>query len=90
MAVQIVTWEDLQNFRIQLLNDIKEILSYDKQSGNEPIEFLKTSQVRKLLNCSNGKIQSLHITGKLRSKKVGGTLYYKQEDVKRILEQDNN
>ena len=90
MAVQIVTWEDLQNFRTQLLNDISEILKQNKQSSNESIEFLKTSQVRKILNCSNGKIQSLRITGKLRSKKVGGTLYYKQEDVKRILEQGNN
>jgi hypothetical protein len=90
MAVQVVTWEDLQDFRIQLINDIKEILSHSKQSGNESIEFLKTSQVRKLLNCSNGKIQSLRITGELTSKKVGGTLYYKQEDVKRILGQDNS
>ncbi len=89
MAVQVVTWEDLQDLKIQLFNDIEEILNHNKQSGNEPLEFLKTSQVKKLLNCSKGKIQSLRITGKLKSKKVGGTLYYKQDDVKRILEQDN-
>jgi hypothetical protein len=89
MSVQIITWEDLQSFRIQLINDIKEILTQNVQPGNESLEFIKTSQVRKLLNCSSGKIQSLRITGKLRSRKIGGTLYYRQEDIKKIMEQEN-
>ena len=86
MAAEIITAEDLQRFRIQLLNDLKEYLQQlKKDSSSSPIEGYKTKHVRKILDCSNGKLQSLRISGKLRCNKVGGTLYYKREDVQRLL-----
>ena len=88
MAVEIVTREDLQHFRIQLLNELKELIGQLKKenAGSSTVEGYKTKHVRKILDCSNGKLQSLRIAGKLRCKKVGGTLYYRREDVTRILE----
>jgi hypothetical protein len=87
MAVEIVTKDDLQVLRKQLMEDFKAILTQAKPSSQESQEGYKTKHVRKLLGCSNNKLVSLRIARKLRTKKVGGTIYYNKEDVKRLLEE---
>ena len=91
MAVEIITREDLQFFRVQLLSEIKELICQLKNDGsNGAVEGYKTKHVRKILDCSNGKLQALRISGKLRCNKVGGTLYYRKEDVQKLLSQDQS
>ena len=85
MSIEIVTKEDLQHFRIALLNDLKELIVQNIKSERHIPEGYKTKQVRKILDCSNGKLQSLRISGKLRCKKIGGTLYYRRDDVEKLL-----
>lgn len=88
MAAEIITKEDLQHFRIQLLDELKEYMhQLKKETSNGTVEGYKTKHVRKILDCSNGKLQSLRIAGKLRCNKVGGTLYYRKEDVQKLLEE---
>ena len=87
MAVEIITKEDLHYFRLQLLTELRECIGQLKQPENQSLEGLQTKHVRKILNCSNGKLQTLRIAGKLRCKKVGGTLYYRKDDVKKLLEE---
>ncbi|WP_276502889.1 helix-turn-helix domain-containing protein [Terrimonas pollutisoli] len=87
MSVEIVTKEDLQELRTQLINDLKTIIIQARQPTNENIEGYKTSHVRKILGCSVNKLVALRITRKLRMKKIGGTNYYNKEDVKRLLEE---
>lgn len=83
MAVEIVTREDLQLFRVQLLNDLKELLT--PKESKEEHQWLKNSEVKKLLNISSNTIQRLRISGKLRSSKIGGVHYYRYEDVQGLL-----
>ena len=84
MAVEIISREDLQNFRLQLLGDIKELIA-PKQSP--PVkQWLKASDVKKLLSISSGKLQTLRVSGKLRSSKIGGVHYYRNEDIQQLLE----
>ncbi len=83
MAVEIVTREDLQLFRVQLLNDLKELLQPKESKEEHP--WLKNSEVKKLLNISSNTIQRLRIAGKLRSSKLGGVHYYRYEDVQDLL-----
>ena len=63
MAQQIVTIEDLQQFRLQLLEDLKVLI----QPANNPSqkEWLKSSDVRKMLGISHGTLQNLRIKGVL-------------------------
>ena len=84
MAVEIITREDLQNFRLQLLNDIRQLLTPKQPAPVKP--WLKASDVRKLLGISSGKLQTLRISGKLHSSKIGGVHYYKYEDIQQLLE----
>ncbi|MEP7372343.1 MAG: helix-turn-helix domain-containing protein [Chitinophagaceae bacterium] len=87
MGVEIVTKEDLHSFRVQLMNDIKEMLSHAMQPKPESMHGYKTSDVRKILGCSVNKLVSLRISRKLRTKKVGGTLYYNRDDIKRLVDE---
>jgi hypothetical protein len=88
MGIEIVTKEDLQVFRIQLIEDFKLLLQQQNSKlFNEPIEGYKTSDVRKILGCSVNKLVSLRISKAIRTKKIGGTIYYNKEDVKRLLQE---
>jgi len=84
MTVEVITKEDLQTFRIQLLNDIKEIFSMDKNERKiKP--WLRSKEVRSILNISPGTLQKLRVTEKLKSSKIGNLHYYKKEDVEKLL-----
>jgi hypothetical protein len=87
MSVEIVTKEDLQIFRLQLLKDIQDIITKIKGSADSKLEGYKTAQVRGILGCSVNKLVSLRVSKKIRVKKIGGTLYYNKEDIKRLLEE---
>ena len=86
MAIEVITREDLQQFRIQLLNDFREMLK--PQEGKLIKPWLRNSEVRKLLNISSNTLQRLRIGGKLRSSKVGGIHYYRYEDIEKLLNTD--
>ena len=83
----MVTKEDLHLFRMQLLNDIKTIFADSAKVKSDNLQGYKTSEVRKILGCSVNKLVSLRISRKLRTKKVGGTLYYNKDDIRRLVEE---
>lgn len=83
MNVEIITKEDLKEFKSELLTEIKAIM----QPGHgQSKQWLKSAQVRKLLKISPGTLQNLRINGTLRYSKVGSIMYYKLEDINKILE----
>lgn len=82
MAVEIITKDDLNQFRSQLLSDLGEMLNL-KQSQQK--QWLKSAEVRKLLKMSPGTLQNLRINGTLRYTKIGGTMYYSYDDIEKML-----
>jgi RecA-family ATPase len=82
MSQEILTKDDLEIFRQALLNDIK-VLIQPLERDNE--EWLRCSDVRKLLKISTGTIQNLRISGKLKSNKVGSIHFYKRSDVENMI-----
>jgi hypothetical protein len=83
MAVEILTKDDLQVFRQQLLNDIRQLFATTE--GKAQKQWLKNSDVRKLLNVSSNTVQRLRIAGKLKSTKIGGIHYYRLDDIETLL-----
>jgi len=83
MAIEVITSQDLEAFRIQLLNDIRQLLVPRDVKVAKP--WLKNAEVKKLLSISSNTIQRLRVSGKLRSTKVGGVHYYKYEDIEKLL-----
>jgi hypothetical protein len=83
MAIEILNKEDLNQFHKSLLEDIKEIL---KGKNEQSKKWLKSTEVRKLLNISPGTLQNLRINGTLTYTKVGGIIYYSDLDIEKLLE----
>lgn len=83
MAIQVITQEDLDEFRTLLLNDLKEIL---QSKSEQTKQWLKSNEVRKLLNISPGTLQNLRINGTITYTKIGGILYYSSADLDKLLE----
>jgi hypothetical protein len=82
MAIEVITREDLNEFRHLLLNDIKELLKANTQPSKQ---WLKSKEVRKLLNISPGTLQTLRINKTLSYTKIGGILYYNNADIEKLL-----
>lgn len=83
MAAQIITKEDLDEFREKLLTDIKGLLG---QRTEEPKKWLKSYQVKNMLRISPGTLQNLRVNGTLGFTKIGGIMYYKYEDILKMME----
>ena len=83
MAIEVITREDLNEFRTLLLSDLKEIFNSKSQQTKL---WLKSNEVRKLLNISPGTLQNLRINGTLSYTKIGGTMYYAYADIEKVLE----
>jgi len=80
--MQVITLDDLNEFRRLLLNDLKEIIQSKPQQQKQ---WLKSGEVRKLLNISPGTLQNLRINGTLTYTKVGSIMYYDNSDIEKLL-----
>lgn len=83
MPTSIITTEDLRDFKLELLDDIKNLLS--KQATRKLKKYLKSSEVMDLLQVSPGTLQNLRINGTLPYTKVGGIIYYDAEEIQSIM-----
>lgn len=86
MALEIVTKEDLQEFKNDLLQELKNLLL---PKTNSQKQWLRSADVKALLKISSGTLQNMRINGTLRYSKVGGTLYYNYEDIEKLLQSKN-
>jgi hypothetical protein len=83
MSLQVLTTNDLQEFKVELLEEIRNILTEQKSVTSK--KWLKSIEVRKLLNISPGTLQTLRINGTLPFTKIGGTNYYNYTDIEKLL-----
>ena len=83
MGAKIITTEDLREFKMELLDDIKTLLT--KQTKGTIKRYLKSSEVRDLLQVSSGTLQNLRINGTLPYTKVGGIIYYDIEEIQNLM-----
>jgi hypothetical protein len=85
VVMEIVTKEDLQIFRIQLLDDIKRLLGNTRVDSGSP-EWVKSAEARKILKASPGTLQNMRVTGRLNPVKIAGTWYYSLKEIKSLFE----
>lgn len=86
MSATIITTEDLMEFKMELLEGIKQLLN--NQNGQPTKKWLKSPEVRKLLGISPGTLQNLRINGTLPYTKVGGVLYYDYHEIMQVMEKN--
>ncbi|OWW23545.1 DNA-binding protein [Zobellia sp. OII3] len=84
MAANIITTDDLRDFKMELLDDIKNLLT--KHADGKIKKYLRSSEVMELLQISPGTLQNLRINGTLPYTKVGGIIYYNTDEIQKVLE----
>jgi hypothetical protein len=82
-TIEMITREDLAVFKNELLTEMKKIMAPGQGQSKQ---WLKSYEVRKMLTISPGTLQNLRINGTLRFTKIGGMMYYKLEDIQKLLE----
>lgn len=85
MPVTILTTEDLYDFKLELLEEIKKLLT--PPPSREAKRYLKSSQVMEMLSISPGTLQNLRINGTLPYSKIGGIILYEEKEILRVLEE---
>jgi len=83
MTVEFITKEDLYVFKKELLEELTVVLH---QRPIKTSQWLKSADVRKMLNISPNTLQRLRINDLLKFSKVGSTFFYKADDVQKMLE----
>jgi hypothetical protein len=83
---QLLTVQDLIEFKEQLILDIKKLLK--ENSGQPTHKWLKAFEVKKLLRVSESKLQYLRDKGVIPFKKLGGVTYYDYDEIQEIMKSD--
>ena len=85
MSVNILTIEDLQHFKTELISELRTIF---KNEGPPTKKWLKSNEVKKLLSVSPGTLQTLRINGTLQFTKIGGIIFYDADHIQKTMEKN--
>jgi hypothetical protein len=82
---QLVTIEDLEQFKTELQLYIKALLT--ENTGKPVRKWLKSYEVKKILGCSSGTLHDLRANGTIPCAWLGKTPYYDSDDIDRVLQE---
>lgn len=88
MQIEILTKNDLIEFKSELLNELKSFMGKTKSSTPQK-EWLKSHEVRKLLGISPGTLQTMRVNQVISYSKVGGIFFHSYADICKLLEGKN-
>ncbi|MBC9909822.1 helix-turn-helix domain-containing protein [Chitinophaga varians] len=83
MAAEILTREDLAIFKTELFRELRELVN---APALQPKKWLKTYEVRDMLDISPGTLQNMRINGTLSFTKIGGLIFYDYDDILQLME----
>ena len=83
MPTSIITTDDLRDFKLELLDDIRKLLN--KQATGKFKKYLKSSEIMEMLKISPGTLQNLRINGTLPYTKMGGIIFYDSDDIQQVM-----
>ncbi len=83
MGTPIITQADLDQFKADVINELKLLMSNEKTVKTK---WVKNKEVKKLLQISHSTLQTLRDNGTLSYSKIGGILYYNLEEIEKVME----
>ena len=83
IAIERCTYEELQTSFNSFVTKMKEMANRGKDKGFD--DWLDNQEVCQMLNISPRTLQTLRDNGTLAYSQINRKVYYKPEDVKRIL-----
>lgn len=85
MPAEILTTDDLREFKLEIISEIKKLLSDHIAHKPESKRFLKSTDLQELLDLSPASLQNLRNSRVLPFSKVGGTFFYDWEDIIHLM-----
>lgn len=82
---RLITYRDLIAVRDAILAEIKQI-----NKGQPAKKWIKSKDVRKLLNISAGTLQTMRNNNVIPFTRVGGVIYYDQDGINEYLSSKSN
>ncbi len=86
MATTILTYDDLLDFKKELFEELKIIL--ETPTNNNKKKWLKSREVREMLQISNGTLFTLRINGTIPYVRMGGAYLYDYYEIMKILKKN--
>lgn len=83
MPTSIITTDDLREFKLELLDDIKKLLT--QQASGRMKKYIKSSELMEMLQISPGTLQNLRVNGTLPYTKVGGIIFYDSDEIQQVM-----
>lgn len=83
MSAQLVTKKDLEQFKKELLAELSKLLI----KKEEPVKWLKSHQVQRLLSISPSTLQVLRNSGVIPHSKIGNVIFYSSQDINTVMQQ---
>lgn len=83
MKVDLITQQDMDSLHVKV---DKLINLLEKRPLTGITKWLKSSDVKKLLGCSDSSLINYRTSGILPYTKIGGTYYYSENDVNSIFQ----
>jgi len=86
MPAQILTTDDLLEFKVELIEEFRQIISSIQESNSKPLKkLLKSSEVREMLDLSPNSLRNLRVSRVLPFTKINGTIYYDRSDIDQMI-----
>jgi len=86
MNLNIVTKEDLIELKQELLDEIKSIR---QSSDDRDKKYLRSAEMREMLNVSAATLQNMRVNGTLPYIKAGTTILYDLDRVNEIFNENS-
>lgn len=80
---RLVTLADLEKFKEQMLSEMRRLFAGG--GGLPSKQWLKSREVRKLLDVSPGKLHAMRASRQLSFMRIGGVIYYDRADIEKMF-----
>lgn len=86
MPAEILTTDDLREFKQEMLAEIKLLLSDLSALKPTDKKYLKSLELQEILDMSPASLQNLRNARILPYTKIGGTFYYEWNDIVQLMD----
>jgi hypothetical protein len=87
MEIDIATKRDLIELKQQMITELIALME-NRNPKKAPREWLKTYEVRELLDISKSTLHQLRINGSLSFTRIGHCIYYNYGDILQLMEKN--
>lgn len=82
-SIIVISKEDFDQFKKELMDEIRQII---QPSIENKTKWLRSSDVREMLNISDSTLQTFRINGTIPAYKLDSTWFYKYDEIVDVIE----